>query len=327
MAKSLIVAFLFAFFSSFLLGKVVIPYLKKLKAGQSILEYLSEHFCKSGTPTMGGIFFVLASSVSFFIFKQGSQKIAILAVAIFLAYAVVGFLDDYIKIKFCQNQGLSPKQKIAFQIVIAIIASLFAFRMGLTQMFLPFTKQLIDVGFWIIPLGVFVFLATTNCVNLTDGLDGLNGSVCSYMFLFCAVLVLLQMTSLNVFVEQQEFFNLCVLCVAISGALFGFLLFNTYKASVFMGDTGSLALGGVFAGVMIFSGNILYIPILGIMHVVSGISVIIQVGYYKRTGKRFFLIAPYHHNLQHKGFAESKIVFWYSAVTVVCGLISLLAYL
>lgn len=328
MTDRMIIGGISAFVLTLIMGYIFIPLLKKIKAGQTILCYLEEHFCKSGTPTMGGLFFVPVAVICFFLFVKGEKTIAKLCVAITVAYLIVGFLDDFIKVKFCKNEGLKPMQKIAFQFVVAIISAIFAFRMGLTHIYIPFTKNLVNVGFWIIPSVVFVFIATTNCVNLTDGLDGLASTVSKNSFIMTAILIVLQTNTLSKnYIVASEYINLSLLLVCFFGALGGFLVFNTNKASVFMGDAGSLALGGLFASVLIFSGNMLYIPLIGIMFVMSGISVIMQVTCYKLTGKRIFLIAPLHHHFQHKGASESKIVFCYGAVTFIVGLLCLLVFL
>ncbi|MGN0818928.1 MAG: phospho-N-acetylmuramoyl-pentapeptide-transferase [Christensenellaceae bacterium] len=328
MAKRLLFAFVLSVVLSIVLAKIFIPQLKKMKAGQTILCYLKEHFSKSGTPTMGGLFFVGSAVVSFFVFKNGNALLAEVALLICVCYAVVGFLDDFIKIKFCQNQGLTPFQKMLFQFFVALLSGIFCYRMGLDKIFIPYTRRLVETGIWIIPISIFVFIATTNAVNLCDGLDALCGTTSKTAFIFTALLIFLQTSAMpKVYVDKSEYQNLILLLTAFVGALDGFLLFNTNRASVFMGDTGSLALGGLFASVMIFSSNLLYIPIMGIMFVLSGISVILQVIYYKKTGKRLFLMAPLHHHFQHLGYGEPKIVFGYKIVTVLFSLTAIFVFI
>ncbi|MBQ2717895.1 MAG: phospho-N-acetylmuramoyl-pentapeptide-transferase [Clostridia bacterium] len=326
MIKRIILICIISLAITFIFGLLTIPFLRRLKAKQSILKYLKEHFDKSGTPTMGGLFFVTSIVITFFLLSKGEKVISILSCLVFIGFGIVGFLDDFIKVKFAKNEGLTPMQKTLFLIAVAVISAIFSYRLGLNKLYIPFTKKVIDIGFWYIPLCVFVFLATTNCVNLTDGLDGLASSCSAICFLFSAVLILLQTATVNIYAKLDEFHNLSYLSISCVGGLLGFLIFNTHKASVFMGDTGSLALGGLFASIMIFSGNALYIPIIGIMFVLSGISVIIQVGYYKLTKKRVFLMAPLHHHFQHKGVSEPKIVFWYSVVTFLAGLVSIITF-
>ena len=190
---------------------------------------------------------------------------------------------------------------------------------------MPFYNEYIDFGIWTIPLVFFVFVATTNCVNLTDGLDGLAGGVSYLYFISLYFLMAIQITKFgNNFVSVIEGENLALLSIIQSGALIGFLLFNTYSASIFMGDTGSLYLGGMIATISIFSSNTLFIPLFGIMFVVSGISVIMQVLVYKRSKKRLFLMAPLHHHFEYKGHSESKIVFTYKLITLFVSLICLI---
>ena len=176
---------------------------------------------------------------------------------------------------------------------------------------------MIDLSWGIVPLGIFVFLATVNCVNLTDGLDGLAGSVSAVFFLFLGAILAL----------EGQSGGLEVLSFCLAGALAAYLVFNVGRASVFMGDTGSLALGGFAAALSLFSGNVLLLPFLGAMFVVSGISVILQVISYQTRKKRIFLMAPIHHHFQEKGFSEGKIAYCYAAVTAFFGLLLLLPYL
>lgn len=307
---------------SVIVGFLIIPLLKKLKFGQSILSYVSEHDYKSGTPTVGGIIFATSCLIMYYICRTSENRLSSVCVAVFLAYMAVGFIDDFIKIKLKRNEGLNPIQKTLFEIVIALVVSVFAYTRGLTKINIPFTKITIDIGWWYIPLCAFVFIAATNSVNLTDGLDGLAAGVTYVYMLSFAVLLALQLKTENIsYPVGEEYANIAEFSVCLSGALIGFLLFNTYKAKVFMGDTGSLALGGAVAVTGALSGNILYIPVIGITYVASSISVILQVAYFKRTkGKRLFLMAPLHHHFQHKGYSESKIAFGYKFVTMIAGI-------
>lgn len=292
---------------------VVIPLLKKIRAGQYILGYVKEHESKSGTPTMGGLAFMLAIALVSLLFGIYGDKRAAVSVTIALGYMLVGFLDDFIKVRFKRNLGLKAYQKIIFQLVIALIAGFFCYFNKLTAVNIPFSRVSFDLGIAFIPLAAVVFIAAVNSVNLTDGLDGLAaGTSCAYLFCF-GILIALQAAG-----EKMS-----LLCLCSAGALGGYLVFNTNKASVFMGDTGSLSLGGLIAAVSVFSGNLLYIAIIGIMFVLSSISVILQVIYYKKTKRRIFLMAPLHHHFQQKGFSESKITFVYSAITAALGLLCL----
>ena len=278
---------------------------RKLKFSQTILHYVESHKGKSGTPTMGGLIFILAGVVSFAIFAEGESLFAWLSLAIMFAYGLIGFLDDFIKIKFKQNKGLSPWQKIFGQVGIAIIVGIFVYLKVGTS--IDFFGSTINLGWGIIPFAIFVFLAITNSVNLTDGLDGLAGGVSAvYVLFFGAIL------TLSTVKEMQ---NLALVCFAMFGAVVGFLAINTFPAKIFMGDTGSLALGGFIASISIFSGKVLLMPIMGIMFVLSAVSVILQVAYFKKTRKRIFLMAPLHHHFEKKGVNENRIVTIYIVVT------------
>ena len=235
---------------------------------------------------------------------------------------LVGFIDDFIKIKLHRNEGLNPVQKTLFEIVIAVVVSAYAYTRGLTKVNIPFTNIVVDLKFWYIPLCAFCFIATTNSVNLTDGLDGLAGGVTYVYTLVFGVLLLIQVSKGGIrYPISEEYANVAQFSFCLSGALVGFLFYNTYRAKVFMGDTGSLALGGAVAITAALSGNLLFIPIIGITYVASSISVILQVAYFKLSGgKRIFLMAPLHHHFQHKGYAESKIAFGYKFVTLIIGL-------
>lgn len=307
--KIILFILLASFLLSFLFCAAEIPLLKRLHAGQNILSYVKEHESKQGTPTMGGLGFVAAAVVSAVAFCGGSDKPFLISMAVGIGYLLVGFLDDFFKKKRKQNLGLTPLQKILFQTAVATLASVYCCRNGYTRLNIPFVDQSVDIGWWMLPLGIFVFLATVNSVNLTDGLDGLAASVSGVFFLFFGILI---------FLQREE--SLSLLSFALSGALGAYLIFNVSKASVFMGDTGSLSLGGFLSSVALFSGNALFIPVVGIMFVLSSISVILQVIYYKKTGKRIFLMAPIHHHFQQKGYSESKISTVYAAVTAVMGI-------
>ena len=313
--KNFLLVSLVAFGLSWVFCLLLIPILRRLKAGQNILVYVKEHKSKSGTPTMGGLAFVFAATLATVIFVKRADKTLIITLAIALSYMSVGFLDDYLKCKHKQNLGLTPRQKFTFQTCIAVFAGIYCYRAGLSNLYLPFTKIYMRLGWGIIPLTVFVFLATVNAVNLTDGLDGLAGGVSTPFFAFFGALILL----------QNGASTLATVCFALTGALFAYLLFNSSPASVFMGDTGSLALGGFASCVGVFSGNALYIAVVGLGFVISVISVVIQVIYYKATGgKRIFLMSPLHHHFQQKGYSETKIAYAYSVLTIVLGVTCLL---
>lgn len=315
-------SFLVAAIISIAIGAITIPLLKKFKFGQNILSYVSEHDYKSGTPTVGGIIFISSCIIAYYVFRSEENRLSEVCVAVFVAYALVGFIDDFIKIKLHRNEGLNPVQKTLFEIIIAIVVSVYAYTRGLTKVSIPFTNTVVDLKFWYVPLCAFCFIATTNSVNLTDGLDGLAGGVTYVYALVFGSLLLIQVFKGGIrYPVSKEYANVAQFSFCLSGALVGFLFYNTYRATVFMGDTGSLALGGAVAITAALSGNLLFIPIIGITYVASSISVILQVTYFRLSGgKRLFLMAPLHHHFQHKGYAESKIVFGYKFVTLVIGL-------
>lgn len=310
--KEIFIAVLCGFIASVLLLMLILPLLKRLKAGQYILGYVKEHEKKSGTPTMGGLAFICAIIIVGFCMLGFGGGEANLTIAVTAAFMVVGFLDDFLKIFHKENEGLKPYQKIIFQTTIATVAALFCWFNGKTFLNVPFIGKSVDIGWGIITLVIFIFTATVNCVNLTDGLDGLaGGTSCAYL-LILGIMLCMSGVSYG------------VLCFIGIGAVAAFLVFNTNKAAIFMGDTGSLALGGFISCLSVFSGNSLYIPLVGIMFVISGISVIVQVIYYKRTSKRVFLMAPIHHHFQMKGYTECKITYAYFALTCLVGIICLI---
>ncbi len=317
--------FLFSFVLSIIIAPFYIKFAKKFKFGQNILGYVEEHFTKQGTPTMGGVIFILPTIIASLIFAKSNLTLTIFCLAIFLSYAIVGFLDDFIKIKFKRNLGLRAYQKVVFQLAIAFIVAFFVYKNdAIRGVYLPFTLINIDFGWLVIPYIVLIFIATTNSVNLTDGLDGLAGSVSLIVFLFIALINSFYCSRISYNFEYvQQMQNLNIICVAVSGGLLGFLVFNTNPAKIFMGDTGSLSLGALLSCICCFNGTTLYIPIVGIMFVISSLSVIIQVLHYKRTKKRIFLMAPFHHHLEHKGMNETKIVFIYIVLTIVVGTFTL----
>lgn len=316
MTRTMLLSALIAFALSLVLCAAEIPLLKRLGAGQNILSYVKEHKSKGGTPTMGGLAFIFSACTVALIACGVRDKPFLVTTAVGVGYLAVGFLDDLLKKRRGENLGLRPYQKIVFQLAVAVMASLYCCFEGLTVLRIPYTRLAVDIGWGMLPLGIFVLLATVNSVNLTDGLDGLAGSVSAVFFAFVAVLLVI----------QEGDGDMALLCICLTGALAAYLVFNTNRASVFMGDTGSLSLGGFAACVCLFTGNALVIPIAGIMFVLSSISVIIQVIYYKKTGKRVFLMAPIHHHFQEKGYSEGKISYAYALVTAVLGATLLLPF-
>lgn len=315
--------------SSLMLAPIVINIAKKLKAGQVILKYVIQHESKSGTATMGGFIFLIPAIIFTLVF--GYSETVLVACLTVTGYTLLGFLDDYIKIHYHKNEGLKPYQKIIGQGGIAIIISLYCYKnmeIG-SSVYLPFTNgNTVDLGMFYPFFVFFIYIATTNAVNLTDGLDGLAGGVSAVYFLFFGIIgyVLYSIAEYNgEMLMSEHLFGQAMLSACFLGGLVGYLCFNHYPASVMMGDTGSLGLGGAVATVAVFTKNPFLILLVGIMFVVSCISIIIQVAHYKRTKKRVFLMAPYHHHLEKKGYGEGKIGMWYITVTVIGGLLSLIS--
>lgn len=330
MYVKLLIALLVAFVVCLIIAPIVISLLKKEKIKQVILHYVQNHQAKSGTPTMGGIIFIIAIClVPFIFFKSKAITMSVMVILVFLGYAIVGFIDDFIKFKFKRNLGLRAYQKLLFQLAISIIISIFAYKSSLigSTIILPFSGKLVDFGWAIIPLNIVVFLATTNSVNLTDGLDCLaTGTSISYLFSFLMLLLVLSGSVLANMggVFFSELYNIqIIICVSI-GALLCYTLFNCYPAKIFMGDTGSLGIGALIATLAIVTRTTLYLPMLGIMFVLSSVSVIMQVSYYKLTKKRIFLMAPLHHHFEKKGIHEVRIAVAYTVVTFLVGLVVVL---
>ncbi|WP_313344949.1 phospho-N-acetylmuramoyl-pentapeptide-transferase [Sedimentibacter sp.] len=306
--RVIIVSFLIAIF----LGPVVIPVLKRLKVGQSIREEGPKtHFTKAGTPTMGGIIIILAVIISLFTSGYYTQE-AWTGLFFTVAFGFIGFLDDYLKVNRKRNLGLRAYQKIIGQFIFAFLLALYGSRYSVygTKLIIPFINAYIDLGIIYIPFVLFVVLGIVNAVNLTDGLDGLNTGV-TLIVMAAFSLIANSMKDIN-----PIFSGIAGFSAGISGACLGFLKHNANPAKVFMGDTGSLALGGAVSAVAVMSNMILLIPIIGGIYFAEALSVIIQVLYYKRTKKRVFKMAPLHHHFEMCGWKETKVVavFWIATV-------------
>ena len=318
---------LLGFLIALMIAPWCIRWLRSLKVGQPILGYVDTHISKQGTPTMGGIIFLLGLMIVFCFTIGQYSKLTIIIFATTIAYGLLGFLDDFIKVKFKQNEGLKPYQKIIGQVGIAVLIALFVYQSNLvgTDVYILFFHTSIDFGWLIIPFVIFLLLAMTNSVNLTDGLDGLAGSVSVVYLILFSILLMGHIKMLENNGESlaylAEMKNILYLCAGFLGCILAFLCFNTYPAKVFMGDTGSLAIGGFLGMVAIMTKFYLWIPFFGIMFVLSAISDVLQVGYYKMTKKRIFLMAPLHHHFERKGYSESKIVYAYCVVTFLVGIV------
>ena len=316
MDYEIIIPVLIAFALSVIMGPVVIPILRRLKMGQTEREDgVKSHLKKAGTPTMGGVI-ILGSIVltSVLYIKDYPKMIPILFVT--LGFGLIGFLDDYLKVVMKRSDGLFPKQKMGLQILVTAV---FAFYMVKTETpmgwLIPFSGgEYVDWGWLTIPLMFIVIIGTVNGVNFTDGLDGLASSVTVLVATFFTVVAIGTKSGIE------------PITCAVVGALLGFLLFNVYPASVFMGDTGSLALGGFVASTAYMLQMPFFIAIVGLIYLVEVLSVMIQVAYFKKTGgKRIFKMAPIHHHFELCGWSETRVVAVFSIITAILCLIALMA--
>lgn len=317
MNDSMALPVIISFLISTMMGPVVIPLLRKLKFGQTIRDDGPQsHLKKTGTPTMGGIM-ILASVVitSLFYIKDYPKIIPILLVTV--GFGIIGLLDDYIKIVLKRSEGLKPKQKMAGQILVTVIFVIYYYiRMdGDLAMLVPFWPgHYLHLGILAIPVMFLAVIGTVNGANFTDGLDGLASSVTLVIAAFLTVAAMVTGSGTE------------PVSGAVAGALMGFLLYNVYPASVFMGDTGSLALGGFVAATAYMLNMPIFILMIAFVYWAEIISVMIQVLYFKATkGKRFFRMAPIHHHFELGGWSETRVVAVFSIVTAILCLIGLLA--
>ena len=313
----IVIPVLISFAISLILGPIIIPFLRKLKMGQTErVEGVQSHLKKAGTPTMGGIIFLLAAVItSVFYVKDYPSVIPVLFLT--LGFGIIGFLDDYLKVVLRRSDGLLAWQKFLLQIVVTGIFAYYLVNYTSVDlaMRIPFwTDHYLDLGWLAIPVMFFVVIGTVNGVNFTDGLDGLASSVTLIVAVFFTVVSI----GIKSGIEP-------VTC-AVVGGLMGFLLFNVYPAKVFMGDTGSLALGGFVAGAAYMLQMPLFILLVGLIYLVEVLSVMIQVSYFKAThGKRIFKMAPIHHHFELCGWSETRVVAVFSIITALLCLAALLA--
>lgn len=311
--RTIIIAFLI----TLILGPIVIPMLKVLNIGQSIREEgPKSHISKSGTPTMGGLIMIIALIITVLSSGLLNKDMYILILST-LGFGLIGFIDDYIKVVKKRNLGLRAYQKLIGQIFLAVVLAIYQSSTSMlgTKLIIPFLKnQYLDMGILYIPFIAFVVVGTVNSVNLTDGLDGLASGVTLIVLSFFGLV------SLNWGMDSVSIFS-----TALSGVCLGFLMHNTYPAKVFMGDTGSMALGGAVSAVAILLNLPLIIPIVGGIYFIEALSVIIQVLSFKLTGKRVFLMSPLHHHFEHKGWKETKVVSVFWIITVILCLIGVFA--
>lgn len=320
---------MFYLVSGFAVALILTPFVfklaKKIKADQTILHYVKDHKNKEGTPTFGGLIFIFALLLVGFAVLKEDSTLAILSLASTLSFGLLGFLDDFIKIKFKQNLGLKAYQKLVGQVGISAILSYFVYAYIGTSVYVPFTSAFVDIGFWVIPLTFLVFIALVNSVNLIDGLDGLSASVSLFYLIGLISFVLVFSSTFSVSGENvAEVSNLMSVSFILIGAIIAYLTVNIFPAKIFMGDTGSLALGGFLTAVTVFFKMTLLIPILGIMFALTALSDVLQVGFYKWKKKRIFKMAPLHHHFQISGIHENKIVFYYVIVTFFASILNIL---
>ena len=306
-----------AFAISAVLGPVIIPFLRKLKFGQTVRDDGPQsHLKKNGTPTMGGLIFLISVILTSCIYMKDYPQI-ILILFVTVGYGVIGFLDDYIKIVLKRSEGLTPSQKMFGQILVTGVFAVYMYKFsGISmEMIVPFFPGVtLDLGFLTIPVMFLAVIGTVNGVNFTDGLDGLATSVTIMVAVFFGV-VALGVGS-----------GVWPITAAVIGALLGFLLFNVHPASVFMGDTGSLALGGFVAATAYMLQMPIFILIVGLIYWIEILSVIIQVGYFKIShGKRIFRMAPIHHHFELGGWSETRVVAVFTITTAILCLIGLMA--
>ncbi len=324
-------ALITALLLSILIGPKFIIWLRRLKCGQYILEDVAAHASKAGTPTMGGLLMILSLGVSILLWADLTNLYVWQAMLVFVGFGMVGLWDDMTKLRHQQNKGISPVAKLAGQIIIACVAmwQLMHNPTFTSNLYIPFFKGAVfDLGVFYLPFGVFVMIAASNAVNLTDGLDGLAigptivAAIVYSIFIyvtgharFAGYLLVPYMPGVG---------EVTVLCAALIGAGLGFLWFNAYPAQVFMGDVGSLSIGGLLGYLALLCKQELILAVVGGLFVVETLSVILQVSYFRWTGgKRIFRMAPLHHHFELKGIPESKIIIRFWITSVLLGLFAL----
>ena len=306
-----VLAMMIGFITSIITALILIPLLKKIKAEQNLSIYLKEaHRLKSHTPTMGGFIFIIPTIITTFILlmmnKMELSYSLIIIIITFISYALIGFLDDYLIIKKHNNKGLSESEKLFSQLIVALIFFYLFMKAGNEPLIWIHTLNIrYNIGFFYGLFILFLLLATSNAVNLTDGLDGLAGGLSVIAFLTFAI-ISYNTGWLDGYIELGMF------CFILAGSLMGFLIFNSAPAKIFMGDTGSLSLGATLGALAILTRHELLLVVIGIVFVIETLSCIIQRYYYKLTHKRIFPMAPIHHTFERQGWNERDIVklFW-----------------
>lgn len=312
---------LISFILALIIGWILIPILKRFKFGQTLSVYLEErHSVKQGTPTIGGLIFILSTLITIFtmiLFNKIQITYTLLIVLLtFIGYGLIGFIDDYLIIKRKTNEGLTEKQKLFLQLMVAIIFfALFLIEGNKPLIWIHTLNIKIDIGWFYGIFILFVLLASSNAVNLTDGLDGLAGGL-SFIALITYGIITLYTTWLN------GYQDLAIFLFILAGAVLGFLYYNSNPAKIFMGDTGSLALGATLGAVSIVTRHELLLVLIGIVFVIETLTCILQRVYYKRTRKRLFLMTPIHHTFEKKGWKEQEIVKLFWLVAIIASLIA-----
>ena len=295
-----------------ILGPIFIPMLAKFKFGQTVRDDGPQtHLQKNGTPTMGGVIMIIAILITG-LTRAKIDKDLLVGLICITGFGFVGFLDDFIKIKMKRSLGLKAYQKIILQFALALFVSYYQY--SASQIMIPFTDYIINLGPLYVPIMMFVIIGTVNAVNLTDGLDGLASGITLIVSIFFMLLAISVGNS-----------DVAILAAATGGACLGFLGFNSYPAKVFMGDTGSMALGGAVVSFAVLTNSVLLIPIVGGIYFAEAISVIIQVTSFRLTGKRVFKMAPIHHHFEQCGWPETRVVFVFWIATVVLAWIGIIA--
>lgn len=313
-----------AFITAIILGFIIIPILRKLKVGQIERDDGPQsHLKKQGTPTMGGIIMIITmilmvTGAYIFLSMQGQNETAnrlIPMLILTIGFGVIGFIDDFKKLVLKNTKGLKPSYKMLGLLIISVIYVVYlvyGLHIG-TDTYIPILKVYIDIPIYLyIPFAILVILAATNAVNLTDGIDGLSSSV--------SAIIITCLTVIGIMAGMKE---ISVFGSIVIGATLGFLMFNLHPAKVFMGDTGSLLLGGVISAIALYLKMPLLLLVIALIPVLETLSVMIQVLYFKKTGKRFFKMAPLHHHFELQGWKESKVVIIFSLVTLVLCVIGL----
>ena len=319
-----------AFAMAIVLGPIVIPWLKKMRFGKEIYELGPQtHKKKQGTPQMGGVIFALPALIAALAFSYGDARWDFMLIVLVsaLGFGLVGFVDDYLKIVRHSSEGLTPRQKLAPQIVLSVGLALWGYlNRGIgTTLTVPFFNVEWDLGWCYIPVMVFVLVGTVNSANLLDGLDGLLAG-CGLFDFVAMALICVAMAAADP-AQADNLLNVAIFAGAMVGALMGFLRYNSHPARVFMGDVGSFFIGGALVGMTLVTRLSLLLPVIALAMVLSSLSDLIQFAYFRAThGKRFFKMAPLHHHFELSGMPETSIVAMYYIVTAMLCLVSLLGF-